>query len=200
MRMFVWRTMLKRIIAIALIYLFAAPVMATTVDEVCAFLTERKATTGDFAQEKTAKALKRPLKSSGTFRIDEAGIEWRTVKPFKSVMKVEKTKITQIGADGKENIIEAGSNQVFQSVAQMMSAVFSGDKSALEDAFFVDFADEGESCTLSMKPKDKTIQSAISSIDMRVDCVKKEMRSVLVTQANGDTILYTFSNQLHPSF
>ena len=180
--------------------LAVCPLSAITIDEICSRLTAHSVTTGDFAQEKTAKALKRPLKSFGKFRIDENGIIWDTQKPFKSKMIVSKTKITQISADGKETSIDAGENQVFAEVADTISAVFSGDKAALEAKFSVEVGEEGESWRMKLTPKDKTIQSAITSIEMMGKIEGREADSVLVTQASGDTIRYIFTNHAHNPF
>ena len=190
----------KAVIGLFFCFALVCPLSAITIDEICSRLTAYSVTTGDFAQEKTAKALKRPLKSFGKFRIDEKGIIWDTQKPFKSKMIVSKTKITQISADGKETSIDSGENQVFAEVADTISAVFSGDKTALEAKFGVEVNDDGKNWRMKLSPKDKTIQSAITSIEMTGKIEGSEADSVLITQASGDTIRYTFSNHAHNAF
>jgi len=180
------------------VLLFAMlPAFSIDFDEMCEKLTAHSVTTGDFVQEKRAKALKRPLKSQGKFRIDENGIEWKTEKPFKSTMKVNKTEIIQIAADGKVTKMDGRGNQVFMSVAETISTIFTGDKEALNRNFITNFEDKGAEWKLSLEPKDSTIKSAISIIEMNGKVDKDEFDSVKVTQASGDTILYSFTNQSH---
>ena len=101
---------MHRFLIFSLVFFLVFPMNAVTFDELCEKLTAHRVTSGTFLQEKTAKALKKPLLSSGTFRIDENGIEWRTEKPFKSTMKVNKTELIQISADGKTTKMDGSSN------------------------------------------------------------------------------------------
>lgn len=188
---------MHRFLIFSLVFFLVFPMNAVTFDELCEKLTAHRVTSGTFLQEKTAKALKKPLLSSGTFRIDEHGIEWRTEKPFKSTMKVNKTELIQISADGKTTKMDGSSNAVFMSVADTISAIFLGNKDALNTNFAVDFADEGETWHLQLEPKDATIKSALSTIEMWGNPDSDTFDRVKVTQASGDTILYTFANQTH---
>lgn len=150
------------------------------------------AAAGDFRQEKKSKALRRPLISSGTFRISADGVEWRTEKPFRSTTKISREGITQTRADGSETFTPFGA--AGGGAAEVMSAIFTLDEEAIAKAFDADFSSEGEGWTLSLSPKDSTVSQAVSAIEVRGG---DDIESVLLTQANGDTILYTFSNVRH---
>ena len=173
------------------------PAFSVTFEEVCAALTVNEVTTGDFSQEKTAQALKRPLKSSGKFIISGEGIAWLTQKPFRSTTAVTKTAIIQISADGRKTVTDGEGNSIFMSVAETISAIFRGDREALDKNFFVDFSEKEGVWTINLTPRDSTISSAISSIEMHGKTGAEDFESVFVAQANGDEIRYFFSNQKH---
>lgn len=177
--------------------LLSAPLEALTLDEVCKNILGSSVTTGEFRQEKSAKALKRPLISSGDFIISKEGIVWKTKKPFSSTTVVSESSITKISADGKKSMIDAESNTVFMSVSAMLSSIFKGDKKALEENFFVSFEDNGETWLALLSPKDKTIKSAVSSITLSGNAAEGDFSSVEIEQANGDKIRYDFFEKVH---
>ena len=177
--------------------LLSAPLSAMTFDEVCKNILKTNVTTGQFKQEKSAKALKRPLVSSGAFIISKEGIVWQTKKPFVSTMIVSESAITRIGADGRKSMIDAESNTVFMSVSAMLSSIFKGDKKALEENFFVSFEDGGETWSAVLSPKDTTIKSAVSSITMSGEVAEGDFSVVVIEQANGDKIRYDFFEKTH---
>lgn len=177
--------------------LLSAPLEALTLDEVCKNNLGSSVTTGEFRQEKSAKALKRPLVSSGDFIISKEGIVWKTKKPFSSTMVVSETSITKISADGKKSTIDAESNAVFRGVSEMLSSIFKGDKKALEENFFVSFEDNGETWLALLSPKDKTIKSAVSSITLSGNVAEGDFSTVEIEQANGDKIRYDFFEKVH---
>lgn len=177
--------------------LLSAPLSAITLDEVCKNSLAQSVTTGEFKQEKSAKALKRPLISSGEFIISKEGIVWKTKKPFSSTMVVSESAIIKISADGKKSMINAEENSVFKGVSSMLSSIFKGDKKALEENFFVSFEDKGESWSAILLPKDKTIKSSVSSITMSGKTAEGDFSTVEIEQANGDKIRYDFFEKVH---
>lgn len=193
-------------IALAAVMIFgASSLFAVSLEQVCAGLAAHPNTTGTFTQAKTMQTAKgsKTLKSSGTFIISQEGIMWKTEKPFPSCMAITETKIIQTAADGSQSVIDGSDNQTFASIASTLAAVFSSDLSQLQKNFSVDFADGGDgNWTLVLNPKDSTIASVLTQLDLSGtasgagnDAV---LLSIKMTESSGNTITYTFANQNYP--
>lgn len=169
----------------------------TTLEDVFSTLMTDKVTSGDFIQEKNAAKLKRPLRSSGKFIFCDEGILWQTLKPFPSTMAVTKTSIIQTKADGSKTVTDGSSNQVFTSVAETLSSIFSGDKSKLESFFNIkDFKADSKNWSILLTPKDSTIASALKLIELSGSVGKKSTLDTLkFFQSETDSTFYTLLNQ-----
>ncbi|MBO6176295.1 MAG: outer membrane lipoprotein carrier protein LolA [Treponema sp.] len=132
-------------------------------DKILTSITSHKITAGDFTQEKYASALKKPLKSSGTFIFSQDKILWRTLKPMKTSTAVTPDYIIQTTASGKRSVIESSSSEIFGTVASAMTSIFSGDSSEIEKYFDITVSD-GQEWTITLAPKDMTISSALKEI------------------------------------
>lgn len=169
-----------------------------TFDDVCSSLTEAKVTYGDFVQEKTSPKLTKPLRSSGKFIICDKGVVWAAEKPFKTSTVITDSSIIQTSPAGKKSIIDASQNEVFRSVASSISALFTGNKEALESNFTVrDFSSDSSSWKMLLLPKDKTISSAINEIELAGGAAGKKMvlSFIKILQTGGSSTTYTLSNQ-----
>lgn len=172
-----------------------------TIDDICSSLTSSKVTSGDFVQEKTSPKLSRPLVSSGNFIISEKGIVWAAQKPFKTSTVITENSITQIGLNGKRQVIDGSSNEIFKSVAATLSSLFTGNKAALETYFTIsDFSSDSSSWKMDLLPKDKTISSAILKISLggkiqNQNEKKASLDSMKILQSGESSTSYALSNQ-----
>jgi hypothetical protein len=197
--------MKKRIVNLILILSVAAAssVFAAgsiTFDTVCARLAQHPNTTGDFTQVKKISAANRLLKSSGTFIFSLEGIMWKTEKPFPSTLVVGMTSVIQTTPDGKKTVIDASNNQIFTSISTTLSSIFSGDTDKLYSSFNVNFSVTGSEWTAVLTPRDKTITAVMKSLTLggKNTDSSTEFNSIVMTEAGGDTITYTFFNQQYP--
>lgn len=169
-------------------------------DKVFSSLTSNKVTAGDFEQIKTSAKLKKPVKSSGTFVFCDEGVIWRTVKPFFSVMAVSKTSIVQVKRDGTKTVTDGSSNEVFKSIAQTLSALFSGSRESLESSFNIEkFELKSSSWSMILTPKDKTISQAIKKIQLSGNSTQtsKSLDEIKIFQGEKDSTAYVLSNQTY---
>ncbi len=194
---------MKKIFLIAALVTLCFTSGAQSLEEVFTSITSSPVTSGSFAQEKLSAKLKRSLKSTGTYIICDQGILWQTEKPFPSSMAVTKTMIIQTRPDGTKNVTDGSSNEVFKSIAQTLSSMFSGSRQELESNFTVkNFNVEKENWTLLLEPKDKTIASVLNSIEMggavkHVVNNKPSLDLMKITQHQTETITYSFFNQTY---
>ncbi len=167
-------------------------------DSVFSSLTESPVTSGDFTLEKSAAKLKKPLKSSGIFVFCDEGVIWKTLKPFPSTMAVTKTSLIQIKSDGTKTVTDASSNEVFKSVAQTLSSIFSGKRESLEECFNVtSFDADSSSWTMKLIPKDRTIAAALNLIELggNIKTKKASLDSIKIFQSQTDITTYSLINQ-----
>lgn len=137
-----------------------------TLDSVCRSLTEYPVTAGSFVMQRRIASLPRDLRSSGTFVICGEGIAWNTTRPLQTLLAVTGDKIIQRLPDGSTNVMDGAGNQTFQSIATTLSALFSGDRAALEENFQVSFSSSGGSWTMTLLPKDRSVASVMTTITM----------------------------------
>lgn len=137
-----------------------------TLDSVCRALTEHPVTAGTFVMQRRIASLPRDLRSSGSFVICGEGIAWNTIRPVRTLLAVTGDKIIQRLPDGSTNVMDGAGNQTFKSIAATLSALFSGDRAALEDNFQVSFSPAGSSWTMTLLPKDRSVASVMTTIIM----------------------------------
>lgn len=173
---------------------------ATSIEEIYNYLNLNKVTSGDFILEKKSEKLKRPLKSFGKFVFSQEGILWKTEKPFPSVMAITTTYIIQTKIDGSKVVTDGSSNEVFKSVAQTVSSLFSGNINSLENFFLInDFSYQNNEWKVSLKPKDKNIESTLNNVV--IGGVFKEKKAsmdfIQIMQNKTDITTYNLLNQIY---
>ncbi len=194
---------MRRIVASLLLSVAGSVMFASglSLDSVCRQLADHPNTTGDFIQTKTIKAANRQLKSFGKFVFSLDGIIWDTQKPFPSSLVVGMTSVIQTAADGKKTVIDASGNQIFTSIATTLSSVFSNDLSSLQKNFSTEFTDNGDGgWTLVLFPKDATVSAVMASLSLGGVSSSSGARldTIVMTEASGNSITYSFSNQKYP--
>jgi len=169
-----------------------------SLSDVLSSLTSKKVTCGDFILEKTSSKIKRPLKASGKYIFCDTGVVWQTLKPFPSTMTVTKTSLIQVLSDGTKTVTDGNSNEVFKSIAQTLSTLFSGDKEALEKYFTIkSFNSSASEWKLVLLPKDKTISTALKKIELGGGFREKNasLDRIAISQSETDLTIYTLFNQ-----
>lgn len=192
--------MKKLILAVISAFFLIVSASAETFDSVCKNLAKHPIMTGDFSQVKTISAVNRSMKSSGTFIFSLDGIMWKTEKPFPSTMVVGMTSVKQTLANGKETVIDASSNQIFTSISTTLSAMFSGNADVLQNNFDVDFSFSGSEWKAVLSPKDSMVKKILTSLTIggKSTANSSDLNSIVMAEATGDTITYSFTNQKYP--
>ena len=163
----------------------------------CSRLAEHPLVLGNFEQEKTLSRLKRTLKSSGNFIIAAGlGMVWDTVKPFASTLALGKDYLIQSRPGGQKTVLSAQGNETFLRMAEVISAVFSGNSKGLMDNFDIFYVGNNAAWELGLSPKNTAIGSFAEKIIMKGDAA---IRSIIIYEQNGDTIQYFLSNHRYPA-
>lgn len=192
--------MKKIILAVISAFFLTVSANAETFDSVCKNLSGRPNMIGNFSQVKTISAVGRSMKSSGTFIFSLDGIMWKTEKPFPSTMVVGMTSVKQTLANGKETVIDASSNQIFTSISTTLNAMFSGNSEVLQNNFDVDFSFSGSDWKAVLLPKDNMVKKILQSLSISGKTASDyaDLNTIVMSEANGDSITYNFTNQKYP--
>ena len=165
----------------------------------CSRLAQHKFIRGNFEQEKTLGRLERSLKSSGNFIIAaDQGMVWDTVKPFPSTLTLGKDFMIQSRPGGQRTVLSAQGNETFLRMAEVISAVFSGNARGLLDNFEIFYSGgvSGAAWEIGLSPLHKAINSFAERIVMKGDSA---IRSIQIYEQNGDSIQYILSNHSYPA-
>ena len=178
---------------------FRHPLTAQTIPAfraACASLARHPNTRGRFEQEKILSRLNRSLKSSGNFIIAVgSGMVWDTVSPFPSTLVLGADYLIQSRPGGQKTVLSAQGNEVFLSMAEVISAVFSGNARGLENNFNIFYYTVSNSWEMGLIPQDRAINSFAQRIIMKGDSV---IKSIQITEQSGDSTIYILSNHNFP--
>ena len=160
-------------------------------------LAEQPFIRGDFELERTLTRLNRSIRSSGTFIIAaQLGMLWDTASPFPSTLVMGEDFLIQSRPGGQRTVLSAQGNETFLRMAEVISAVFSGNAQRLVDNFAIYYSGSPASWELGLVPLDRAINVFAERITMRGDTV---IRSIHITEQNGDSIQYLLSNHSFPA-
>ncbi|MCL2243184.1 MAG: outer membrane lipoprotein carrier protein LolA [Treponema sp.] len=162
----------------------------------CASLAGHQIIRGRFEQEKILSRLNRSLKSSGSFIIAVgSGMVWDTLSPFPSTLVLGADYLIQSRPGGQKTVLSAQGNEVFLSMADVISAVFSGNARGLENNFNIYYHSVSGSWEMGLIPVDRAINSFAQRIIMKGDSV---IKSIQITEQSGDSTIYIMSNHNFP--
>ena len=180
--------------------IFRHPLAPRTEDSfktTCLRLAEHPFIRGNFELEKKLNRLNRSLKSSGNFIItSHLGMVWDTVHPFPSTLTLGRDFLIQSRPGGQKTVLSAQGNETFLRLAEVISAVFSGNAQGLAGNFEIYYVNVANSWELGLIPLDRAINSFAEKIIMQGDAV---IRSIEITEQNGDSIKYLLSNHSFPT-
>jgi len=163
----------------------------------CARIAKRPYTLGTFDQEKTVSRSKRTLKSSGNFIIAaDQGMVWDTVKPFPSTMTLGRDYMIQSRPNGQKTVLNAQGNETFVRMAEILSAIFSGNAQGLLENFNIDYRGETAAWVMILSPLETTLNTFAEKIVINGDTA---ITTIQIYEQNGDSVKYILSNHRYPA-
>lgn len=159
--------------------------------QVKAKLKDAPVLTGTFEQSKQVKGFKRPLKSSGTYRVVKAeGVTWNTLKPFASELTVRAGDITSKQNGVEVFKLDAKSEPGVRVITELLFSLLSGDLPALSKQFTHEGEVGEKDWRIELTPKEPTLQKVFTRITLKGD---DAVRSVHLLEAGGDATLITLT-------
>lgn len=157
------------------------------IDQLMRGLAQARSGHASFVEKKFIAMLDQPVESSGElFYSAPDHLEKRTLKPKPETMLV----------DGGTLIIERGRKkhrlqlQDYPELAAFLDSIrgtLAGDRKALERNYRLDLDGNAERWTLQLLPVDEKMQAVVQRI--RISGVRDAVRSIEITQADGDSSL-----------
>lgn len=176
------------VIALALL-LSAAPSELAT--QVKAKLKDAPVLTGTFEQAKQVKGFKRPLKSSGNYRVAKGeGVNWNTEKPFASELSVRAGDITSKQNGVEVFKLDAKSEPAVRMITELLFSLLAGDLPSLASQFEQSGEVGEKEWRIELAPKSDALKKVFVRITLKGDAY---VRSVSLLEASGDATLITLT-------
>ena len=173
---------------------------------ICAELAARPLIKGSFKLAKTLPRLSRSLVSQGDFIIAaEQGMVWETRSPFPSTMIVGRDFVAQSTPGGTKSKIDARGNELFMSMADTMSALFTGNAEKLREGFDCYFVENGDGTvwTMGLVPREWTVRSFMERIILSGNAGGGGggalIRSIVIYEPGGGSVAYALSDHRFPA-
>jgi hypothetical protein len=164
---------------------------------VCAEIGKHSFVRGNFELERKLLRLGRTLRSSGDFIIArESGMVWQTLRPAASTMVLGRDYMVQYRPGGQKTVVNAQGNETFIEMAEVLSAVFSGDSAKLTENFNIFFIGSAAYWEMGLLPQDSAIASFAVKIALKGGTA---VSSIIIYEKNGDSVSYALSCHNNPA-
>jgi outer membrane lipoprotein-sorting protein len=150
----------------------------------------------EFTQERHLKLFAEPLKSEGVMLIQRPDqIRWETTSPFQSILMGNHETVAQFEKeDGQWKKLKLGFPQMLRRVMEQMSLMHQGKMEALTSDFNVSVA-TGSVAVVTLKPKDESVRSVLSSLEIHMTPEFSTTREVVMNEPNGDLTRILFHEE-----
>jgi len=160
-----------------------------TLDQLMSLLGQRQHGHVTFTEIHTSSILDRPLESAGEMFYDAPDrVEKRTLSPKPERMLLEKGQLTLERRHKQYHVALADYPQAIPYI-EAIRATLSGDRTALERWFRVEYSDSGAHWNLKLAPLDAKAAAEVSEVD--IEGTLDEIATVTVQLVNGDRSVTT---------
>jgi outer membrane lipoprotein-sorting protein len=149
----------------------------------------------DFVQKKFLEVLTEPVVSKGHFCFKRENlIRWEYLSPTKYLIIINKDKVL-VKDDKKTNVIDTKSNKIFKELTDMMMSCFSGNISAIEKKYSIQYFEDEKHYMTRLVPIDKNAGAYLKNIDMYFDKNDMTISRLIMVEPSGDSTEYNFTNK-----
>jgi hypothetical protein len=173
---------------------------------ICAQLASRPYTRGVFEQIRTLKKQKRSLMSSGDFIVAaDLGLVWITKTPVPSLTTLGRDYMIQSVPGGTSTRIDAKGNDMYISMADTISSLFTGNAQKLKSGFDNYYTEtqsvDGKTWTVGLVPKERAFRNYAQRIILEGfnGAEGAVIRLIVIHEKSGDNLSYAFSQQSFPT-
>ncbi|MEO6787911.1 MAG: outer membrane lipoprotein carrier protein LolA [Chthoniobacteraceae bacterium] len=150
----------------------------------------------EFTQERKLKLFAEPLRSEGFMLIERPDqIRWETTAPFQSILLGNHRSVAQFErTDGEWKKLKLVFPQMLRRVMEQMVQMHQGKLDALTGDYTVSVA-VGTLAVVTLVPKDETIRSMLSSIEIKMLPDFSATREVVMHEPGGDLTRIVFRKE-----
>jgi outer membrane lipoprotein-sorting protein len=150
----------------------------------------------EFTQERDLKMFAEPLRSEGVMLIDRPDqIRWETISPFQSILLGNHQSVAQFErAEGVWKKLKLGFPQLLRRVMEQMAQMNEGKLDALTSDYTISVA-TGSLAVVTLVPKDKSIRSILSSLEVKMPPDFSATREVVMNEPSGEFTRIIFHNE-----
>lgn len=189
--------MMRKLLAIAAIFLSFAHASWADSDELLAQLMERsqsiQSVEGVFEQQKTIAVLPMPLSSSGRFSFEQGKeVVWETLVPVQSRMTLTTGGIRLDDASGADKTPAQVKQAGAEIVAKIFMGVIAGELDSLKDYFTLSATGTTGDWKILLKPRSENLAAYINDIELSGGEFTEHLN---IREANGDKTYIVFATQ-----
>ena len=188
-----------RLCALVWLALLASPIVQAaplSIAQLMADLAKHPQGAATFTEKKTISILDQPVESSGELLfIAPARLEKRTLKPKPETMVLDGDTLT-LERGQRKHVLQLKDYPEVAGMIESIRATLAGDRQALERVYHLALDGSAERWILVLTPLDPKVGAVIARI--RMEGVKDVVRSVEITQADGDSSLMTIEKRAPP--
>lgn len=185
-------------IVLGLVFAMTSPaaLAAWDIQQLMDSLAQNRSSQASFVEKKTIAILERPVESSGQlFYTAPDHLEKRTLKPKPESMVI----------DGGDLLIERGRQkhrlqlQAYPELAAFIDSIrgtLAGDRQALERNYQLSLEGTAERWSLQLLPQGDKMLAVVQRI--RIAGARDQVRSIEITQADGDSSLMSIEKLVTP--
>lgn len=145
-----------------------------------------------FVQQKSLKALTRPLTSKGRLIfVAGKGVLWQVLEPFPARLLIRSNALIRWNEDGEAQKINLEQTPVFQALSHVFLALFSGKTDKLQDMFVVESQSAQKRWRLTLVPRTKLLAAIIATVHASGG---QFVEQVLIEENQGDRTSIRFGN------
>ena len=153
--------------AAALFWLSVGSAQPHSLDSVLADLGAHPTLRGNFDQTREIPGLSRPLHSTGSFVVSDAGLYWAQATPFEFVLIADESRLIQKVLDQPPVELDFRSQPIAASIGSIFVGIVTGQRALLERNFVLSFSSGSDGWAIGLVPRSEVIARAIESIEVR---------------------------------
>ena len=185
-----------RLCALVWLALLASPLVQAaplSIAQLMAGMAKHPQGTATFTEKKFIAILDQPVESSGELLfVAPARLEKRTLKPKPETLVLD-GDILAFERGQRKHVLQLKDYPEVAGMIESIRATLAGDLPALERVYQLALVGSNERWTLVLTPLDPKVGAVIARI--RMEGVKDVVRSVEITQADGDSSLMTIEKR-----
>lgn len=158
--------------------------------EQAASILNPTAAEGAFTEEKTLPDVPNPVVSRGRYKLDDDAVEWRTIDPFETLLKLTPRGISY-EYDGEAFELSSEDAPGIGTLSIVFSSVLHGDFNLLQKLFRLEFDKTDEIVTIKAVPADSSAAPDLKKITLKG---RTSLETILIEFNSGAVTFITLGS------